>query len=165
MAPRKEFPDFPRAVQHNWHWVAALYAWDRDDPEPLQDCLANQAPPEELQPSIEKRLNGSVRPNKKSAVKLKLPPADRMWLAAHYSVQIYLHSKGNETVGIYPDGRRFLEARADELRIEPVELKRQMQNHQRLSQENVADQFGLSVETLENILRDMGRLARAYPDL
>ena len=61
------------------NWIAAIDAFDFNDPEPLEQLRAGNEPvPPELQHVIDAIDSGERKPNKKAAAKLKIPTAERM---------------------------------------------------------------------------------------
>lgn len=161
-----EIPEFPRQVLDAWGWVMAFDAWDHGDPQKLKELiLSDQEIPRELKPALAVRISGEKKPNKKASSQQKIPTADRMLIAMHFSTAMYF-SKANETFGLAgPDEQRYIDWVANRDRKEVLEVKRSMQRYRRLAAKKVAERFGISVETLENILRDMRKKAQEYPDV
>lgn len=161
-----ELPEFPREILDAWGWVMAFYAWDHGDPQKLKELiLSDQELPRELKPALAARISGERKPNKKAASQQKIPAADRMLIAMHFSTAMYF-SKANETFGLAgSDDQRYIDWVADRDRKEVLEVKRSMRKHRRLAAKKVSERFGISVETLENIVRDMRKKAREYPDV
>ena len=162
-----EIIQFPIRVLDAWGWVMAFDAWDYGDPEKLTNLILSSEPmPDELKPALAKRLNGEKKPKKKSAALRKLPAGDRMLIAMHFSTAMWF-SKANETFGLAPSANdeKYIDWIADKERREKIEVKRGMQRYRRVAAEKVAQRFGISTETLENIVRDMRKKARDYPDV
>ena len=161
-----EIPEFPQQVLDAWGWVMAFDAWDHGNPQLLKELiLSDEVMPSELKPALAKRISGEKMPKTKSAAQHKIPAASRMLIAMHFSTSMYF-SKANETFGLSGLGdQRYIEWLADKDRKEIVAVKRGMQRYRRAAAGKVAERFGISVETLENIVRDMRKKSRVYPDV
>ena len=162
-----EIIQFPKEVSDAWGWIMAFDAWDYGDPEKLTTLIMSDEPmPNELKPALAKRLNGEKKPKKKSDALRKIPAGDRMLIAMHFSTAMWF-SKANETIGLAPNDKdqKYIDWLADKERREKIDVKRDMQRFRRVAAEKVAHRFGISTETLENIVRDIRKKARDYPDV
>jgi len=139
-----------------WQWVGALWAFDYGDPEPLSRLLLTEdAIPPEFKGAIADIVAGIRRPNRKAAAKLGTPAATRMKIAS--TVDAVLSAMRHECANAEEVG--------DQQRKEPSEVVRYAQSQMRLTYQATADYLGVSVETIEVVLRDMrARIAR-WPEV
>ncbi len=144
----------PRRLNEVLPWFNAIAAYDYDDPKPLAALIRSEPIPPEFKDAIANIVSGNRCPNRKAAVKMKIPAAERMDVAEAISVLIGLYKI------LLRDSER-LEKIADRQGKEHIEIIRQLQLLQRKSVENFAEKIGVSVETVENLLRDFRtRVAR-----
>ena len=64
-------------VKKQWPWFCAVWAFDYDDPKPLSKLIRTQPIPDELRDLIADIVLGKRKPQKKAAVKAKIPAAQR----------------------------------------------------------------------------------------
>lgn len=88
MKTRNVLFHMPHAMHNAWPWVVAIDAFDFDDREPLDKLLKSETVPEELFPVTAAIMRGDRTPNRKAAVKLKIPAAERMPIAATVSAML-----------------------------------------------------------------------------
>lgn len=164
----KEFPEFPPEIIDAWGWIWAFHAWDHGEPEKLKNLILSEDPmPSALKPALAKRISGEKKPNKKRSAKLSHSVDDRMIIGLKVSTHLWF-SKANETWGMVDEGddrQRYIDAVATAQLREPIEIKNSMRAYRREINKSVAKRFDISVETLENILREIRDLAKRYPDV
>lgn len=144
----------------NFNWIAAIDAWDYCDPYPLAEMLKNHIIPQELRPIIAEIILFNRKPNKKGAAKLKLPAESRMLLAA-------------TAVNLLSIGEAVLEKRtkptyidvADSEGIEINEARTRYQKVQKDTLAKIAKILNLSVESTENLIRELKRKLDHYPNI
>jgi len=165
--------EMPRAMHEAWRWVCAIDAWDYCHPQPLADMVKSGPAPEELRPIIAAIVNGERKPNRKAAAKLKIPAEERMKIAGSISVVLGLidvtkydivesaqPGKGVTMIG-NRDGRD-----PGRPRIEPHNpVITELEAEARDVIDDAARQLGVSVETVENLLRDLRGKMKRYPDI
>ena len=107
-----------------WDWVAAIDAFDFNDPEPLNTLRALQSDPPELRPVLASIDAGDRKPNRKAAAKLKIPAGERMKVAAPISgvLGIIESFKTQDMMDGWGDARRAIEIIADRRQREPVNV-------------------------------------------
>lgn len=155
----------------NLSWIIAFDAWDFNDPLPLEELIrSGQEVPPELRFIIADIIGGKRKPNKKAAVKLKVPPAERMNMAAALSAVLGLIDilKYDELPNVFdPDTppRKSTERAADVRATETVFVYRELEGKAREAVDSAVAHFGISVETVENILRDFRKKMENYPNV
>ncbi|MGY8837656.1 MAG: hypothetical protein ACKVH6_13125 [Enterobacterales bacterium] len=94
---------------------------------------------------------------------LKIPANERMRIAESLSINLGLIDtlKTAETI----TGETLLEWQADKNGIEPIESKRWLENQAQEIIKDAAKQLSVSVETIENLLRDFRRKIANFPDV
>ena len=151
-----------------WPWVVAIDAYDFGDPAPLDELLSSEPVPEELRPVIASIASGKREPNLKAAAKLKIPASERMKIAGTISAALGLidaikYDAIDESVNDL-SGVSMLADRPGKDR-EPVEILRELEATARNTIEWAAREAGVSVETIENLLRHLRRKMEQYPDV
>lgn len=153
--------DLPPRMREIWRWVVAVDAWDFADSAPLAELLRTEASvPFEVQSVLAGIVEGSRKSNKKAAAKLKVLACDRMEVAAGVSINLGLIDvlkRGSN------DGRRILEFWADQRQREPIDELREMRQAAREVVADTARDMGVSVETIENLLRDLRKKIEMFP--
>jgi len=149
--------DLPPDMQENWKWVCALDAYDFDDPEPLSELITvSEQIPKMLRQAVADVIQGKRKPNKKAAAKLKLPASERMKFAGTVSCLLSI-------VDAFKYGD--LDGVADRLSIEPIDALRGLEDDAREIIKQASDDFGISIETTENLLRDFRRKIEYWPNV
>jgi len=161
----------PPRMNELWDWVVALDAWQYCDAEPLSNLIKNnETIPPEIIPAIAEIISGERKQNKKAAVKLKVEARERMRVAGSVSTLmglidalkydvIQFNELDNETqqkgvVGI-----------ACRKGTEPLEEKIELEEEAQRIKQKAADEFGVSAETIENLLRDLREKIKAWPSV
>lgn len=160
------------------HWIVAIDAFDYCDPAPLAKLLrGDEEIPPELRPALADIVSGARKPNKKAAVKLKVPAAERLMIAAHISVVLgiideakhghsYEHdSSEHGSSNDLSDLRKSVEIRADRLGVEVIDEVRRTDAFREKAYALATKHFGISRETVENMLRDLRKKFREFPDI
>lgn len=153
----------PMRFNKVFHWIAALDAFDYCDPEPLEQLLrGDETIPPEVRSALADILGGKRKPNKKAAAKLKVPATERMKIAGSISAVLSVIDviKYGGTDGTF---RRALEIAAERRRREPVEVLRSLEAEARNFVAESAAELGVSVETIEVLLRDLREKIRKFP--
>lgn len=150
-----------------WDWVAAIDAFDFNDPKPLNALRALQSDPPELRNVLASIDAGDRQPNRKAAAKLKIPAAERMKVAATLSGVLGLIEtlKTQEIFDGSGELRRAIEIGADRRRREPIDEVRELEAATRKLIADTAKSLGVSVEAVENLLRDMRRKVANWPNI
>ena len=159
------------------YWIAALDAYDFGEPEPLSCMIESDDPiPEELRPALANIISGKRPPNKRAAAKLKMKPWDRMMVAFTVSAILGLIDaiKQNSIVKVEDmndndlntlEVIRSLDLWADHEAQEMIDSIRFLEGLQRRVVARMAHGTGVSVETIENVVRDLRRKIENYPDV
>lgn len=156
------FLDAPPRMNELWNWVVAIAAYDFADPDPLAGLISSEGGiPVEFRSAIAEIVRGRRVPNRKAAAKLKVPAAERMKIAGSVGIIIgmchMLKFQASAEEGLRP-GAVTLGARYGR---EPIDITRELEGEARRAVESAATHFGVSTETIENLLRDMkARIAR-----
>ncbi|MBE0414838.1 hypothetical protein [Yoonia sp.] len=157
----------------NWAWVVALDAYDFCDPQPLAALIEKKVIPDELRNQVSKIITGERKPNKRAAAKLSVPASERLVLAAHVSICLGLiDALKNASAASHWDGGDWvdeddtiLSMQASRYGKEPIELKRELEKEQSELMRQSAQDHGISIETLENLLRELRKKQQNYPDV
>ncbi|KKN36860.1 hypothetical protein LCGC14_0769270 [marine sediment metagenome] len=144
-------------------WIVAIDSWDYCDGTLLAELVIKEVIPEEVKPLIGSIIDGSRIKKTKAAVHLKIPANERMRIAESLSINLGLIDtlKTAETI----TGETLLEWQADKNGIEPIESKRWLENQAQEIIKDAAKQLSVSVETIENLLRDFRRKIANFPDV
>lgn len=153
----------PEAFRAAWEWVVALDAYDYGDRRPLADLIGRDEIPADLRKIIACIIAGDRKPNLKAAAKLKVPAAERMRIAGSLSVVLDLGDRLR--VGRDPEGLRHLDRGADRFGQEAIDAVRWIENESRQAVDDTATQLGVSVETIENLLRELRKKIEKYPNI
>ena len=158
----KNYLDLPSGMNKHWEWVVALDAWDYCDPSLLIDLLVKMPIPEEIKIHIGNIVDGSRKPNKKGASKLKIPAKERMRIAGSLSLVLGLCD------AIKYEGKNgycSVEAVADRERKEPLDILRELEFERQSLLDNACRDLNVSNETLENLLRDLREKIKNWPNV
>lgn len=149
-------PDFCR----NFQWVASIDAWDYCDSRPLAEMVENHAVPVELRHVLASIVSGNRKQNKRGAAKLKIDADQRMLIAASFLslLQIPEAVLGKRTRPSYFEV-------ADKEGVEYIDLHRKYERYVKTMYSRIAGAAGISVETLENLLRELKEKIKKYPNI
>ena len=148
------FLGLPPGFNEAWPWIVALDAWDYCDSAPLDHLLRGAAPiPDEIRPALADIVGGTRQPNKRAAAKLKLPAAERMKIAGSVSC----------ILGLLDVFRRNNRQIADDKGLEQKELLAELSQEAHHAIATAAAELGVSVETVENLLRDLRKKIENWP--
>jgi hypothetical protein len=166
---------FPETHHNNsrvfevFDWVIAIYSFKLGDDTPLREMLDGDQPaPCELQSALHDIENGRTKPNKKSAVKQKMSPKERLLLAADVSnvlggLDLMLSKKA---VHVYEDQKaRFIEFLADDERSEVIDIVKNIKATKERVKFNAAKKHAISKRTLEGYLRELRSIIECYPEI
>jgi hypothetical protein len=145
-------------------WLAAIFAFDFGDAEPLGELLRVEAPPPEFRCAVADIVTGRRLQNKKAAAKMKLKPAFALnigWtalLGIRAWRQLFAH-------GASPGSgyRNAFEELASAKGIEPLVLRRRLEARSREHRDIAADALEISKESLEKLMREVRRRVDAWP--
>lgn len=153
--------DIPHRMNYLWVWVVALDAWDYCDPLPLSELVLLHEIPIEFKQAVSDIVTGKRKPNKKAAAKLKIPAQERMKIAGSISLNCGLiHTLKFDA--IYPEGKGVVGIGSMQGR-EPVEVLRELEADQVALIDEAAKELNVSIETIENLLRDMRIKIKLWP--
>ena len=147
--------DAPQRMQDTWVWVNAFCAFDYNDPVPLAALVEHEEIPPEYRSALADVVSG-VRPrNKKAGAKLKIPAN----LMMYYAMSI------DASVGFveYMHYHNAVDQIAEREQKEPIEV---IESWQKLAQEHVGlamQDFDVSKETIENLMREMRTRIGRWP--
>lgn len=159
------FIGMPKRIRDVWPWIVAIDAFDYCAPDKLADLIASEPIPEELRPVIAKIIKGDRKPNQRKAAKLKLPADERLEIAGGVSIALGLIDVFKyETIDSRIPGKG-VSVLAERKCREPEELMRELEAKARKIIKESADQLGVSVETVENALREFRKKVDNYPNV
>jgi hypothetical protein len=159
------FPDAPARMKELWHWITAIDAWDYKDPAPLAELVVQEDIPTELKPIVSKILLGARKQKRAS----KIPANERMEIAKVVSGIFHMiddlrYGKACASYGLgYNSGPSVVAS--EQKGIEPQELISKLHSSHAELLEDTAQQLGVSVETVENLLRDMRKKIQNWPNV
>lgn len=147
-------------ISNNFCWVAAIDAWDYCNPTPLSEMILNHPIPVELRHVLASIASGERKQNKRGAAKLKIDADQRMLIAASFLSLLVIPKAvlSGRTHIKYSDV-------ADREGVEPIELRRKYDAYVRKMYSKIAASAGISVESLENLVRDLREKANRYPNI
>lgn len=152
--------DLPADTNDCWPWIVDLYAYDHGDTQPLAARIARgESIPVQLAQPVSAIIAGTRRPNRKSSSKSKLGPKARIQAAAELSAFLGLMDQLRHFAIVDPnDPARGAEAYANASGKETIEIVREYERNKRRAIEGAAKSHGVSVETIENWLRELRAL-------
>lgn len=154
------FAQVPERMAEVWDWVIGLSAWEYGDPSLLTDLIKKEPIPPEFTEAVSDIISGSRTPKNKAAAKLKVPAAQRIKVAAYCQVFIGVYSYiKNPSL----DGTGGASEIADRSGIETHEVVSTLQSEVRNQFKEVANNHGVSVETIENLVRDLRKRINQWP--
>jgi hypothetical protein len=162
------FTDINGRMNEIWPWVCALDAFDYADPMPLAELLrGDQEIPTELRSALANIITGDRTQNRKAASKLKIPASERMKIAGSISFVLGLYGelKTEKIYDEYGKLRRAIDIGADRKSMESIKQLRSLEAKGRKAVKGAAEQLGVSTETIENLLRDLRKKIRNFPEL
>ncbi len=149
----------PYRMRECLEWVRALDAWDYGAPSQLADLIGSgQQIPAELAGAVADIIAGRRTQKKRAKAKLRIPAAERMAIAEAVDCIICL-TRDVRSKSVSPS----LEENADRRGVEVIDLVRELERRAREVVEDAARQLGVSVETIENLLRDFREKVKNWP--
>lgn len=159
-------------INEVWEWVVALDAYDFNCVEPLATLVATKAIPDDLRPIFASIISGQRKPNLKAAAKLKVPAAERMQIAGTLSavlglIDMFKHDKIYDLAyGLSARVERSaIEIKADSSGTDPIDVVRDLERRRQKAITTAARHFSVSIETIENLLRDLRKKMKDYPNI
>jgi len=158
--------DLPDDMNNAWPWVCAIDAWDYNDAAPLAELISIENIPEPLRPIVANIVGGVRLQKKKAAAKLKIPASERMKVAASLSCVLGLC----DTIRLdiidtsYPGmkGAVMLSYRGVQ---DPIDIITEMRKESAGAVQLAMEEFGVSTETIENLLRDLRKKINNWPNV
>jgi hypothetical protein len=150
--------DIRDRLSKTWPWFKAVYAFDYADPAPLCELIRTEPIPPEYLDAVADIVAGKRQPNRRAAAKFKksLPATKRMQIASSlnfiFGIRDFLKSSPQHTENV-----------ASEQRIEPQENIQFLNDEFRTEFEKSAKSYGVSTETLENLLREFRERIARWP--
>lgn len=151
--------DIPWRMYQCLTWVHAIDAWDYGAPSQLADLIGSgQQIPKELAGAVADIIAGRRIQKKRAMAKLKIPAAERMAIAVSAYCAIWMKRRLRAK-----DLSPCLEGIANLRRLEVIDLVREIDREGREVIEDAALSLGVSVETIENLLRDFREKVKNWP--
>lgn len=147
------------------NWVIAIDAYDYGQPDLLNQLIRTEPIPEELRTVIADIVAGDRVPNKKAAAKLKVPAGERIKIAANLSSLLYLIDRLKYDAIEKSVPGQGITALAERAGVEPLEVKRELEGEARAAIADTAEQLGVGIDTVENLLRRLRTIIKNYPDV
>lgn len=165
MRPANYGFDMPSEMQEAWDWVVAIDAWDYAHPELLAKLIATEHIPESLRPVISSIISGERKPNLKTAKKLKIPAEERMKIAGTVSCVLGLIDAIKFDSYCDITNSRGISGIAERKGLEPIEVKKDLEEEARNLILLAADEAKVSAETIENLVRDLRKKMKLWPNI
>ncbi|WP_373190807.1 hypothetical protein [Halomonas sp.] len=156
----------PQRLRDTWSWFEALWAFDYGDPRQLAELIRTEPIPPEYTSAVAAIVAGERKPNRKASAKARIPAKERAHTATVVSVCFSIREIVKYTVLPHdgdPEKGRGAAAVADT--IEPIELMRNADKLGRECLQSAADHWGVSTETIENLMREAKERLAAWPDV
>ena len=143
------------------NWIIAIDAWDYCDASILAEMLQRHPIPFELQPVIAEIVTGKRKQNRKAAAKLKIPAGHRLIIAGLYATlkeDVIDATLKRKTLHDYHDT-------AEQRAIEVSDYRRKLQEAGQRFKNELAENAGISTETLENLYEELRKKIKNYPNI
>ena len=136
-------------------WFLAIHAYEMNELEPLGKLLADDTVeiPNEIRLYLSQIVLGNKKPNKKAAVKLRIPARLRM-IVGLYLVKLEMkceyfrkHYKDPD----FPDNRPGLDTIADKIGKEPAQVDAEISAISRQFIKDLSEIFSVSIDTIEEL--------------
>lgn len=143
------------------NWIMAIDAWDYCDASLLTEMLKRHPIPFELQPVMADIASGERKQNRKAAARLKVPAGHRMYFAAWYAkykrntIDAMLCRR---SINDYHDLAELEGKEVADMRAELLKLAQQFKKE-------IAEEAGISTETLENLYEELRKKIKNYPNI
>lgn len=144
-------PPFSSAEMQKWFF--AIYAWDYCDPEPLAELIMMEPIPAEYRAVVAAIISGKRPQKTKAAAKLKITAR------THYKIVRELAAD----LSMREIDKKYADETADRNGREPIEIIRGAEKYYRDRIATMAQQHGVSTETIENLLREMKKRFSDWP--
>jgi hypothetical protein len=152
-----DFISIPSRLNQLWPWFNAVCSWDWGEPVPLAELIRSEPVPDEFRQAVADIVVGK-RKRKRNWQKGLIPAAERMQIAGSVSLIVDLcRIIRTETV----EGLEGISNRLGN--VDPIDIVRTCEATARRAQLEAADQLGVSVETIENLLREMRARIDRWP--
>ncbi|MDI5987031.1 hypothetical protein QLQ85_19785 [Halomonas sp. M4R5S39] len=158
----------PERLRETWPWFEAVWAFDYGDPRQLADLILTDAIPPEYTAAVAAIVAGERKPNRKATAKAKIPAKER----AETAVLVSVCQGARDEVKFRafnpcrdPDRLNGIGAGAVADSIEPVELMRNADKLGRKCLQTAAGHWGVSTETIENLMREAKARLAAWPEV
>lgn len=146
----------PARMTELWDWVEALYEFEFGDRKPLGAMLRSGLPiPPEFLVAVAEIVEGVRKPKAIAVAKRKIPAREALQAARRIDLM--------DQVCASVSNKSLLESASDDLRVDPIKVLREFQGAKRRAIEEEAQRFDVSVETIENLLRDIRRRVKRWP--
>lgn len=142
------FMDCPPRLAETWEWFVACASFDAGDPEPLAILIEKEEIPPEYRAKAGAivRIAATRRPR-------KIPAAERMRIAASLDfVNRLCRILDRQSIDI-----------GDQKGLEPVHVRREAWSAWRSAVADAAKELGVSVETVENLMREFRKRIDNWP--
>lgn len=143
----------PEGFAETQEWFVAIYAWDYCDSEPLATLINAEPIPPVYRAAVAAIIAGRRKPKSKAAAKQKIPAR------CHFNIVRDLAAD----ISLREIEKRFANVSADRRRQEPIEVIRYADEAYRARVAQVAQEYGVSAETIENIIRELKNRFSSWP--
>lgn len=156
----------PTRLSDTWRWFEAVWSYDYGDPRQLTELVRSEPIPPEYTNAVATIIAGERLPNRKAVAKAKIPAKERAETAVLVSVCLGIRDEVKYRAfgpDLDPDREHGVGAAAVASSIEPIELMRNADELGRECIQIAADAWGVSTETIENLIREAKTRLAAWP--
>lgn len=152
-------------INETWAWFCAVCAYDFGDVAPLAELIRTEDAPQEYRGAVADIVAGVRKPNKRAAAKLKLPAAEMMQMAACVEVVIGIADdiKVRTIAFGAPEGMLGAKGLAWVRGEEPIDVIRRADAFVKVAYTTASSELGVSIETIENLVRELRRRISMWP--
>ncbi|WP_426357976.1 hypothetical protein ACPUVO_16240 [Pseudocolwellia sp. HL-MZ19] len=152
--------DFGGDAVSNFNWIAAIDSWDYSDPTPLSEMVSNHIIPKELRPIISKIISGERKQNKIGGNKLKLPAKSRLVIAS-LILELRHVAESGLNGNLIPNYNEVAEIQC----VEVIDVIKKYRKYLQEYDQDIMEITGLSKKSVQNLLDDLKRKLKNYPDI
>lgn len=156
--------ELPYRLNELWDWFSAVWAWDYNDPRQLSELIrkSNGRIPPEFSSAVADMVSGDRKPRKKAAAKLVIPASELGKLVGHLLVIRDLCGALRTRVDCGTE-KRGAAALAEFKGMKHIDVIRQLERTVSKGKETGAQEFGVTEETLERLLREADKRIKKWP--
>lgn len=153
----------PARMAELWEWVCAAAAHDSGDAAPLARLIEADPVPDEFRPMVAAIVAGLRPLKRKGKGNAKIAPSERLRVAATVSVMLELCDLLRTLAVGTHGGKPGADSLGEQLGREPADIVRELQGEYREAKKNAARDLRVSVETVEDLVRELQSRIDRWP--